>query len=346
MVDSLRGAVVFRMVLGVTASCALAACDSQHGTTPSDDGWQLVQRDLPGALLSVWGRADDDVWAVGADARDGSGPLVLHFDGSAWTREATGLTQGDLWWVFGTSDGTIYFGGNGGVIVRHRADTYEVMDTPGTGTVYGLWGAGPDDVWAVGGDSDASGGFAWRLVGDGWQAEASLPADVPANAALWKAYGTAADDVWLVGSNGVALHWDGAALTPGETGVGSSLFTVHEHGGLWAAVGGLASGIIVESDDGMGWHDVTPTPPPMGLAGVTLGDDGTGVAVGFEGTVYIRHQGMWVVEDPGLRVRQSLHGSWIDESGGLWVVGGQTLTSPLSEGVLLHRGAAVPEGGI
>ncbi len=322
------------------------ACDAggDDGDTAAEDTWQQVHADLPGALLSVWGSGRNDVWAVGADARDGTGPLVLHFDGSTWTRPTTGLTAGDLWWVFGFEGGPVYMGGDGGVIVRLVGDTFEVMDTPGIGTVYGLWGATPETMWAVGGESDASGGFAWRLQGGAWMPEPSLAADVSSSAAIWKAFGTADDDVWLVGSNGVALHWDGTALVPGDTGVGSSLFTVHALGGLYAAVGGLATGIIVESTDGTTWRNVTPEPPPMGLAGVTLGADGSGVAVGFEGSMYTRSAAGWTVEDSGLPVRQNLHGSWIDDEGGLWVVGGQTLTSPLTEGVMLHRGTPVPEG--
>src|SRR5438477_5031725 len=38
--------------------------------------WQLVQQNLPGALLSVWGTSATDVYAVGADGKDGQGPLV------------------------------------------------------------------------------------------------------------------------------------------------------------------------------------------------------------------------------------------------------------------------------
>lgn len=322
----------------------VAACEGDPPAEPVDT-WQAVHRDLPGALLSVWGTAADDVWAVGADARDGTGPTVLHLDGTAWTSIPTGLTGGDLWWVFGFEDGPIYMGGDGGVIVRYAGGTFEVMTTPGVGTIYGLWGTSPTDMWAVGGESDATGGFAWRLVGDVWTPEASLPANVPTDAALWKVYGTATDDAWLVGSNGVTLRWDGAALVAVDTGVGSSLFTVHERDGLYAAVGGLASGIIVENTGGPSWTNVTPEPPPPGLAGVTLGPEGSGIAVGFEGSVYTRSTAGWLSEDPGLQVRQNLHGSWIDDEGGLWTVGGQTLTPPFNEGVMLHRGAPVPTGG-
>jgi hypothetical protein len=324
-------------VLGILVGC--------HEPANGDAQWQLVHEGLPGALLSVWGTAANDVWAVGADARDGTGPMVIHFDGDAWSRVPTGQTEGGLWWVHGFAGGPIYMGGDGGVILRRVGDAFEVMATPGNSTVFGIWGATPDELWAVGGDSDASGGFAWRLVGDTWAPEPTLPADVVATAAVWKAYGSARDDVWLVGSSGVAMHWDGAQLTLGDTGVGSSLFTVHERDGRYAAVGGLATGIIVELD-GENWRNVTPDPVPMGLSGVTLGEDGTGIAVGMLGTVYRRDGVSWSADELGIPVQENLHGSWIDDEGGLWAVGGQTLTPPLTDGVLLHWGTDVPTGGL
>lgn len=325
------------LVVGLMA----VACDGGEAV----DRWQKVHDELPGALLSVWGTSSTDVWAVGADTRDGKGPAVLHFDGEGWNRIETGQTQGNLWWVFGFEEGPIYMGGDGGVILRYEDGTFVQMDTPGTDTVFGIWGASADDVWAVGGASESTGGFAWHLAGDAWMPEASLPADVSSGAAIWKVFGTAADDAWFVGSNGVALHWDGSLLAPGDTGVGSSLFTVHASNGHYAAVGGLATGIIVEHD-GSEWHDVTPQPPPMGLSGVSLGEGDEGVAVGMLGAVYIRDADGWSPADLGVGVRQNLHGSWIDDQGELWAVGGQTLTPPFTDGVLIHRGEPVSAGGL
>jgi len=329
-------------MMGLTVGC------EPTGEQPAET-WQVVQEGVAGALLSVWGTSDRDIWVVGADARDGTGPTVLHFDGDAWRRVETGQAQGDLWWVFGFEGGPVYMGGDGGVILRHQpADgSFTRMDTPGTETVYGIWGASPDDVWAVGGESESAGGFAWHLRGDAWEPELSVPADVTTGSAIWKIYGRSASDAWAVGSNGVALHWDGAAFTPGDTGVGSSLFTVHEHEGRYAAVGGFASGFIVEHD-GTAWTNVTPDdPPPMGLSGVTLGPGGLGVAVGLFGSVYVRDEAGWqIAELDDATTRQNLHGSWIDPSGGLWAVGGQTLAPPFNDGILIHRGAPVPTGGL
>lgn len=313
---------------------------------PPDDQWELVHRDLSAALLSVWGTSSTDVWAVGGDALDGTGPTVIHFDGESWSRVPTGDAQGNLWWVFGFEDGPIYMGGEGGVIYRYEAGQYTKMDTPGTDTVFGIWGATPSDVWAVGGASTSTGGFAWRLDGDSWIAEPTLPADVAADASVWKVYGTSTSDAWLVGSNGVALHWDGTALTSGQTGVGSSLFTVHASEGLYTAVGGAATGLIVEYQDGE-WRNVTPDPPPPGLSGVVLGADGFGVAVGSFGAVYSRSQaGGWAEEDLGFNLGLTLHGAWIDDAGGVWAVGGQVYSPPFVDGLLLHRGPTVPSGGL
>jgi hypothetical protein len=269
---------------------------------------------------------------------------VLRYDGSAWERLPTGQSQGDLWWVFGFDGGPVYMGGAGGVILRYEGGSFTPMSTPGTDTVFGIWGASPDDVWAVGGALDKS-GFAWRLNGDAWAAEPSLPADVVVNAAIWKMFGRGADDAWLVGSNGVSFHWDGATLTQGETGVGSSLFTVHANADRFTAVGGLVTGFIVEND-GTGWTNALPQDALYGLTGVCLGAGDSGWAVGQYGTMYARDADGWHEADHGLSFQGDLHGVWLDPSGGVWAAGGRTASYPLTDGVLIHKGDPVAEGGL
>jgi hypothetical protein len=103
----------------------LFACE----TTPSPaESWHTVFTGLPGALLSVTGTSDSDVWAVGSDANDGQGPLVLHFDGSAWKRYVTGIS-GDLWWAQVFADGSVFAGGTAGGPER------EIHDLQGLGSV-------------------------------------------------------------------------------------------------------------------------------------------------------------------------------------------------------------------
>jgi hypothetical protein len=336
-----------------TLCLALCACGTDEAS--SSPAWQIVEPHLDAALLSVWGTSASDVWTAGADTRDGQGPLVLHFDGATWTRKPTGQGGGDLWWAFGFDSGPLYLGGVGGTILRFEDGTFTRMQTPGTGTVFGIWGATPDDLWAVGGSpGGAQGAFAWRLErarGDSWQAVAGFPADLAARDALWKVFGHGSDDVWLVGTGGKVLHWDGAALEPSFTGIAESLFTVHANAERFAAVGGFGSGLILERDlsapADAAWQNVSPA-GAQALVGVCLSADG-GYAVGQFGYVAKRDSAGWseeVTELPPDAGNRSLHSVWVDPEGGVWAVGGQVVVEPLVDGWLLHKGAAVPSIGI
>ncbi len=307
---------------------------------PAGPEWSVVFRDLSGALVSVWGSSATDVWAVGGDPGDGSGPMVLHFDGAGWTRYRTGTT-GDLWWVFGFAGGPVFTGGTNGTILRWDAATFTpvAMTTPGTNTVFGIWGASPNDVWAVGGAGPDS-GFAWRFDGVSWTAAAGLPADLGTRASLFKVWGLGADDVWLVGTGGVTLHWDGLAIAEPASPTTRTLFTVQGSSGLFAAVGGYGTGVVLEND-GAGWQDVTPPFAPQ-LNGVAL--SGTlGYAAGINGAIYRRAGGAWEPEPTQLDVFEDFHAVWLDPDGGVWAAGGQ-LVLPLIRGMLVHRGTAVPGG--
>ena len=320
--------------VGMIALLLVAACDSP---APPPPAWQVVARDLPSAVLSIWGTSATDVFAVGGDAGDGRGPTVMHFDGSSWTRLDTGQI-GNLWWVFGFEDGPVYMGGDGGMILRYQSGAFTRMSTPpGTDTVFGLWGAAADDMWAVGGAvGGSSGGFAWRLQGETWVVAPGFPAEVTANSALWKIYGRSADDAWMVGTNGNAVRWDGTSLTVVSTGAGESLFTVHADAQGFVAVGGFGTGSIVEND-GSGWRNTSPLGAP-GFIGICL-TPGGGYAVGQFGTVYSRDGSDWVEEDLELTINESFHSVWVDPSDGVWLAGGQVTTLPLTDGIMLYRGA-------
>jgi hypothetical protein len=311
-----------------------SACGDDDGGTPPDASpprdWQVVKEDLAGALLSTWGSSEDDVWTVGGDPD--TGPMVLHWNGSAW-ETLDPESPGDLWWVFGFDGGPVYMGGTGGRILRHSGSGFEDMQTPtSTPVVFGIWGCSQDDVWAVGGNfGGGSGGFAWHLEGGEWTAH-DLPdgEDRP----VWKVVGRSCDDVRFVGEGGLSFSWDGEAFTPEATGIGESLFTDTVMDDCYLAVGGLA-GIILE-DCGSGWQDVSPD-GALGLNGVCAAG-GTAYATGQFGSVYRRTaDGTWIADDTP-PTSQTLHGCWVDPSDGVWAVGGQVLSPPLTNGVMVYRG--------
>jgi hypothetical protein len=334
-----------RPVIGIALCVATsaAACGDD-----AEESWILVEEDLPGALLSVWGTSGEDVWVVGGDPDQrvaGNGPLapqVMHWDGSVWDAVDTG-TQGSLWWVFGFEGGAIYLGGDGATILQYRDDSFGEMATPGTTeTVFGIWGCAPDDVWAVGGNYGGSdGAFAWHFDGESWTQPADFPSDELAASALWKVSGRSCDDVWMVGTNGATLYWDGDTLTPGNAGISESLFTIHCRSDKCVAVGGFGSGRLVEND-GSGWVERSPE-FASGLVGV-CGTEDAGVAVGWYGEIYTEGASGWTPDEDAIPMADTLHACWIDPSGEVWAVGGQVQQYPLIRGLLVYRGSAPPTG--
>jgi len=319
-----------------------------HGCGGSDAPapWQVVGRNLTSALVSVWGTSPDNVFAVGGDAGDGMGPVVEHWNGTTWERLATGQV-GNLWWVYGFDGGPVYMGGDGGMVLRFQNNTFTRLTTPGIDTVFGIWGATPDDVWAVGGAiGAASGGFAWRLQGGGdtFVLAPGFPTEVSTDSSVWKMYGRSANDAWMVGTNGLAIRWDGSALTPFHTGTGD-LFTVSADAQRFVAVGGSGSATILENTEGTTWTPATSPPNASGLIGVCLVAD-AGFAVGQLGGVLSRSDDGWKQEQLELAIDESLHSVWIDPSDGVWVVGGSLMALPLTDGIMLYRGSLDLSGGL
>ncbi len=99
---------------------------------------------------------------------------------------------------------------------------WEAAFDPGAaGALLSVWGTGPTDVWAVGGQPDH--GVAWHRGADGWT-EAELP-DVPL---LNWVYGVGGE-VWMVGNEGKALRSTGGAFEEIHTGTNLPLW------GIWGA---------------------------------------------------------------------------------------------------------------
>ena len=315
----------------------------------------LVLQILPAALLSITGTSASDVNAVGADAADGSGPLVLHYDGTAWRRLLTGASSG-LWWISATPvDGDYYLAGANGLVLRYSPATgqFVAQDTPDTTPIlFGIWGADASHVWAVGGDlSDMdAGGVLWRFDGSRWSVDRSLEALRPAGVpTLYKVWGRDASDVYVSGRLGTVFHFDGSrwSAVPVETdGVAPSqlpLFTIHGNDSEVAATGGAAEGVLLELSGGT-FVDRAPRGAPP-LNGVFLAPDGAGAAVGIAGTVAIREAGVWALQEPGVQTDLDLHATWIDPDGGIWAVGGD-LTDSLGRGIVAYGGDASPSGTV
>jgi hypothetical protein len=291
----------------------------------------------PAALLSVWGTSASDVWVAGGRGELAGGPAILHLDGQAWSRIDSGQLGVDLWWVFGFDGGDVFFTGSGGTILRDHGGVFEKMTTPRSGIIFGLWGASPDDLWAVGSGDDGH-GIVWRYDGSAWRDAEVAPSELPA--LILKVHGQRADDVWISCAGGAALHWDGTALTRMPTGTTSSLFSIVTTPDVVVAVGGYTGlGEILEYN-GTGWTKL-PSLIPVAWRGVAAGA-GQVYAVGTAGATARRTAAGWsLLARPPTQL--DFHAAWVDPDGGLWGVGGKFDTVPLTqEGFLTYYGVTTP----
>jgi hypothetical protein len=294
-------------------------------------------------LLSVWGSSSSDVWIVGAD--DGAGPVVLHWDGGAWSRVETG-TSGDLWWVWGDGAGTVFFSGTGGRVVVHdvAGGTFEEVAVADPAiTLFGIWGTSADDVYTVGGDVTGNvdgaihywDGAAWSLVG-------TAPAVDTQKRMAFKVWGRSSDEVYVVGTNALVMEGSAAGFTtvdPSPLYVTTPITTVAGDADSVYAVGGYGNAAVARKVGDGAWED--DSPPPTAIApffnGVNV-RDGVVVTCGGGGSIWTRDDTGWAGGGEPLTTRD-FHGCWIDSDGGVWAVGGDL--SGLTAGVVVTNNSSV-----
>lgn len=307
---------------------------------PANTKLNPVLNRLPAALLSISGTAHNDMYTVGGDSGDGFGPLVLHYDGSAWRRLNTRVT-GDLWWISVTPiDGDFYMSGEGGLILRYDPEsrTFERYTTPGGQIIYGIWGTAADNLWAVGGSMAAPlvGGVIWHYDGVSWTAYDVTGIRAGGVPTLFKVWGRSADEIYAVGNRGIIIRFDGESWTEVETPSIRPLFTVHGNNTQVVASGGFVDGVMMELD---GEAFVQRNAAELSqMNGVYITADGAGVAAGITGAIARRGESEWEATEDGISSLRDFHAVWVDPEGGTWAVGGD-LSVALSEGMLAYAGS-------
>jgi len=271
---------------------------------------------------SVWGTADDDVWAVF------DGGVVLHWDGNAWSGDL-GVGAPGVARLTGTSRDDVWGVGEKGLIVHFDGTCW--CNTPGgtDASLVSVSAVSASDAWVTGGATLHWDGQTWTKVDATVTLNAQDP-PVPIDPLV---------DIWASGSNDVwatkilygccfpgaaytteILHWDGSSWSER----GSSGFPVIKLWGssssdIWAAGTRSVTNTIISPPkpagahwDGTAWT-TTPGPVPVGdfLTGRAANDvwAGDGVALNhWDGTA-------WTSVPPPFPGAPS----WESPSGDLWL---------------------------
>lgn len=288
--------------------------------------WTLDDAGVDVDLYAVYGRAADDVWAVGDETR------VLHFDGTSWEQVHSGSNiHLRAVWVDATTtgpDGVIAVG-TAGRLVRHDGAAWTNQQiAAGTVTLHDVLGL-DGTLFAVGTGATITLKTPQAATWKGQASNDSKSRD------LYALAGGSDHDVVAVGASGAVIHYDGAKwnvqVPVGPVYVASQLVSVTRAAGggeaAWMAVGasggGLRlsgtswvdlptqpdaelrdlagppggplwaagrSGLLMTETADQGWTAV-PTGTEADLSGVAVAADGTVWAVGDAGTVLHKHPG-------------------------------------------------------
>lgn len=318
---------------GETTGVAPTTSGSSTGEAPA---WEIgLQLDTDrGALLSVWGPAPDDVYAVGGQLGSPTESVgaLYHFDGAAWTEQALPANTPMLHWVFGV-EGDLWTVGRDGTTLRREGDAWVAKPSGVTTILWGIWGPSKDRLWTVGGDGVDDAPVLLRWDGAAWAPE--LLPDTGTSTGLFKVWGTGASDVTAVGDRGLALHHDGMAWTLHATDDLADLISVWGRApGEHLAVGGRANGRLARWD-GAAWTGETFGVP--GLSGVWMDPDGSATVVGMQGTIAELAPGSMVLQPQVSPTLLLLHAVFGFADGTRFAVGGSLAGPPPYVGVVVQR---------
>jgi hypothetical protein len=120
-------------------------------------------------IWGVWAASPTDAWAVGGTPEGGTAAdndVVLHWDGTAWSKEALPMALGrSLNKVWGASADDVYAVGEAGTIWHRKGGTWSLEANPATSNLLTVYGCSATEVYAVGGqDVLRSDGTTWSKV--------------------------------------------------------------------------------------------------------------------------------------------------------------------------------------
>lgn len=285
--------------------------------------------------MNVWGSSEDSVLTVGGAPDRGR---MFRYDGAEWREETLGVEVPLLNWIHGFGPNDVTVVGNAGTILHFDGAGWSPQGSGTTEDLWGVWGAAPNDLWAVGGSGFVEAtatilhydGSAWTIV--------ELPALTREVHGLFKVWGTSSDNVYVVGQRGTVLHWQGSAWTEELVGASDDLVSIWGTGpDRVVAIGGRGNG-IVSRWDGTEWRTEFLTPLP-GLNGIWMRDASTAHVAGTRGTLGVLDVDSLTVTESPVPVTRDFHACF-GVGGRLFAVGGNLATGIAGphEGVAYARG--------
>jgi hypothetical protein len=166
--------------------------------------WTADTVDSSARVEDVWASGPSDVFAVGYDWPQGTDSyrgVVFHNDGTGWSR----IYEHDripFFYVWGTSAHDVYAASWSNVLHYDEGGWTELELPSGTGSIRGIGGTGPDDVFLLSFYHDSA--CALHFDGVAWQRMEGIT-----TSHLNSIWGSSPGDVHSVGENSKIVHYNG-----------------------------------------------------------------------------------------------------------------------------------------
>ncbi|MCX8043699.1 MAG: PKD domain-containing protein [Desulfobacterota bacterium] len=278
--------------------------------------WEQMDSPVTTPLKGIWGTGSDNIYAVG------SGGVILHYDGTAWSRVQNVPVSENLTAIHGNAASNIVAVGEKGVLVQYNGSTWAKRTVTTGHNLNAVWVASSSRMFIAGENG-------LILDCDRTTCEQSNYITSYSFNSIWA---SSENDVYIVGGGGMIIHFDGTRWLPMESGTTDILYSIwgagasniyaagengavrYYNGTAWSAakvvkrnyyaIGGIASPfrVYIASDSGKisysegdSWNDMT-TPTTKALQAIWVSQRHEAYIVGAGGVI-LRYTGETLPEN-------------------------------------------------
>jgi photosystem II stability/assembly factor-like uncharacterized protein len=233
-------------------------------------------------LISVF--ATDSTVYVGGEA----GTLLRSVSGGNTWNALTTPFSGTVRGIWGSSDINMFLVSDDGIYHSIDGLNWDPQDSGITEILTAIWGAAPNDVYAVGTAGSivhtTDGGNTWFSMGS------------PVGVDLYGVWGVSTNNVYAVGANGTILHGNGSGWNIQNSAVVGNLYSVWGPSATTAYIVGADGVALITQNSGASWGPLLTT-----VSNSLLSVGGSGADI-------------WAVGDNGIIIHSSDNGLlWTNE---------------------------------
>ncbi|UCH42738.1 MAG: PKD domain-containing protein [Dehalococcoidales bacterium] len=315
--------------MGMTHRFITAATDQYGNVIPDLDSVWTVQNGagtIDNSGLFTAGTTPgtyNDAIKVEATHEDTTASITIDvtvLSNETWKRMVSGTT-GTLQGVWGNSPSDVYAVGDESTVLHYNGTSWRLMDTPAEVSLQGIWGSSSSDIFAVGLD-----GAILHYDGEDWS-----QMDSGTTSSLEAVWGTSSSDVFAAGEGGTILHYDGDDWSIMDVNQTEAFHDIWGSSPSDVIAGGDGASRKIWHYDGIDWGRAIIDINAGRIFGIWGTSPSDAFAVGYAGIIWHYGGASWsLMTNYLVNPRETLHSIWGESPLNVLTVG--------ESGTILHYG--------